>query len=143
MATLPSGLPERVADDENLSRFLTQSNLYTAVKETPGTWMAKPAAFMPNPKHRNTSVFRMGIDLEHAKKTWNENATGERTLKAIAFCTALDVRNAQLDVVASEPPSGHANIEGWSWLESDPELQRARQKELAAQIASETSVLII
>jgi hypothetical protein len=142
MATLPSGLPEHVADEESLSRFLTQSNLYISVKEKPGTWMAKPAAFTPNPKHRNTSVFRIGIDLENAKKTWNENATGERTLKAIAFCKASDVRNALLDVVAAEPPSCHANIERWPWLESDPELQRARQKELAAQIASQTSVLL-
>ena len=37
MATLPSGLPDVVADDEDIARFLTQSNQFN-------TTMAKPAA---------------------------------------------------------------------------------------------------
>ena len=57
MATLPSGLPELVGDEEDLTRFITQSNHFNS-------FMAKPAAFLPNPKYRNTSVFRwVGVKL--------------------------------------------------------------------------------
>jgi hypothetical protein len=46
MTMLPSGLPERVSDNEDLSRFLTQSGQFNSLG-------AKPAAFLPSPKHRN------------------------------------------------------------------------------------------
>jgi len=48
---LASGLPEVIADDEDIARFLTSSSLFN-------TTMAKPAAFMPSPADRETSVFR-------------------------------------------------------------------------------------
>jgi len=121
MGTLPSGLPETVADDEDLSRFLKQSNQFNSL-------MAKPAAFLPNPKYKNTSVFRIGNEPERLRLTWNEIAAGQRPLKGAAICKARHVREIQLEVLASEPPPVHANIEGWPWLENDPELQKARQK---------------
>ena len=133
MEALSSGLPERVGDDEDLARFLTQSNQFNSV-------MAKPAAFLPHPKHKNTSVFRHGNEPEQLRKTWNETATGDRTLKAVAICKASHVREAQLDVTAAEPPPAHANIEGWP-MDSDPELQKAKQLELASQIAKATVVV--
>ncbi|CAN5806733.1 hypothetical protein BH11VER1_BH11VER1_03260 [soil metagenome] len=136
MATLPSGLPELVADDESLSRFLTQSSHFNSI-------MAKPAAFLPSPVYKNTSVFRIGNEPDRLRATWNETATGERTLKGAAIFKAADVRQAQLDVIAKELPLAHANIVGWPWLENDPELQKARQKEMATQIASTTSVVVL
>ena len=129
MGMLSSGLPELVADGESLSRFLTQSNQFNSQ-------MAKPAAFLPNPKSRNTSVFRYGNDPERLLQVWNETATAGRALKGAAVFMAIHVRKLQLDVVAAEPPPAHANIEGWPWMENDPELQKARQLELANQIAS-------
>ena len=48
-----------------------------------------------------------------------------------------------LDVVASEPPAAHANIEGWPWLDDDPELQKARQLACANQIAAEAIVVAL
>ena len=54
MATLPSGLPEAIAPDEDIARFLTQSSQFNSV-------MAKPAAFLPNPKDKESSVSRDGI----------------------------------------------------------------------------------
>ena len=129
MGMLSSGLPELVADGESLSRFLTQSNQFNSQ-------MAKPAAFLPNPKSRNTSVFRYGNDPERLLRVWNETATAGRALKGAAVFMAIHVRKLQLDVVAAEPPPAHANIEGWPWMENDPELQKARQLELANQIAS-------
>jgi hypothetical protein len=46
-----------------------------------------------------------------------------------------DVKSAQLDVVAEEPPPRHAAITGWP-LDKDVELQKAQQKERAMLIAS-------
>ena len=136
MVTLPSGLLEYVTDDENLCRFLTQSNHHAA-------GMAKPAAFLPSPRHRNTSVFRMGKEPERLVQMWKDTVTGDRTLKGVAFLKAAEVRATQLDVVAAEPPPTHANIEGWPWLEQDPAFEKARQKELACQLASNTTVLLL
>jgi hypothetical protein len=134
MATLPSGLPEVIADSEDLSRFLTQSSHFNSV-------MAKPAAFLPNPKYRNTSVFRCGADPERIRQIWQETTDGQRSLKAAAVFTAMEATKASLSVVASEPPPAHANLEGWPWLDSDPELQKAKQVELAAQLA-QASILV-
>ena len=43
MGMLPSGLPNIVGDDEEITRFLTQSSHYNSA-------MPKPAAFMPDRK---------------------------------------------------------------------------------------------
>jgi len=53
--TLPSGLPEHVGCDEDVARFLTSSGHYNASA-------VKPAAFMPNPRNGETSVFRHGAE---------------------------------------------------------------------------------
>ena len=126
---LPSGLPDNIADEESLARFLTQSSQYNAV-------MAKPAAFLPSPKDRATSVSRHGC--EPLDRLWELGllAAGTRTLHGAAIFPVRAVRVATLNVVADEPPLFHALIEGWPWFDSDPELQRAKQKELALTIAS-------
>ena len=128
MYPLLSGLPEYVGDAESLARFLPQSNLFN-------TFGAKPAAFLPNPKYRNTSVFRLGNDPDCLRKTWSENDKSGRLVKGAAICKAKEVRAGRLDVIAEEPPPAHANIEGWPWMENDPELQKAQQLELAGQLA--------
>lgn len=134
MATLPSGLPDLVAGAEDLARFLTQSNQFNSL-------MAKPSAFLPNPKYRNTSVFRCGADPDRLRELWTKTTNGERPLKAAAVCKAASVRNVGLDAIAKEPPDSHANIEGWPWLDNDPEMQKAKQVELAASIAQNSSLL--
>lgn len=128
MTALLSGLPEQVDDQEELSRFLTQSNQY-------GANGAKAAAFLPNPRHRNTSVFR-GPDLVTLRRTFEAARTDGRKAKAVAVMRAQAVRGAGLDVVASEPPPAHANIEGWPWIEGDPDFQKAQQLELAVRMAA-------
>ncbi len=134
MHLLPSGLPEHVADEENLARFLPQSNLFNS-------FGAKPAAFLPNPKYRNTSVFRLGNEPDRLRQTWKNHDKSGRTLRGAAICKAKVVRTNQLEINAKEPPSAHANIEGWPWIESDPELQKALQLEGAGQLA-DASVLV-
>jgi hypothetical protein len=132
---LASGLPDLVADDEDLARFLTSSRQFNAQ-------MAKPPAFLPSTSDRETSVFRHGSDPRAA--LWalgNEHAAGNRTLHGAAIVKAGDVRAALLEVIADEPPPRHAAIRGWPWLDDDPELQKARQKERAVQVASKAVLL--
>ena len=126
---LPSGLPEDVADDEELARFLVQGNQFSSTS-------VKPSAFLPNPRDRETSVSRHGRDP--LQRLWELGllAAGERPLRAAAFVRASDVRAAGLEVVADEPPERHAVIRGWPWIESDPELQKGQQKERALVLAS-------
>lgn len=128
MQALPSGLPEEVGDNEELARFLTQSGQFNFLG-------AKPAAFLPNPRYRNTSVFRMGNDPDQLRRTFKETVTGGRKLKGAAIVRTRKIRELFLDVVAKEPPPAHANIERWPWIKDDLEEQKARQLELAAQIA--------
>jgi hypothetical protein len=95
MATLPSGLEEIIADDEDLARYLTPSSQFNAV-------MAKPAAFLPNPKDRETSVFRHGS--EPRDRLWAigvKHAAGGRNLHGAAICKARHVRAAQLYVACT------------------------------------------
>src|SRR6266576_245083 len=132
---LASGLPDIVADDEDLARFLTSSSQFNAL-------MAKPAVFLPSARDRETSVFRHGSEPRDA--LWaigDEHAAGSRTIRGAAIVSARDVRVALLDVIAAEPPPRHAAIRGWPLLDDDPELQKARQKERAALIASKAALL--
>jgi len=100
MATLPSGLEEIIADDEDLARYLTSSSQFNAI-------MVKPAAFLPNPKDRETSVFRHGSEpLDRLWAIGVEHAAGGRNLHGAAICKARHVRAAQLEVIAGEPPRG-------------------------------------
>jgi hypothetical protein len=103
--------------------------------------MAKPAALTPNPnpEHKNSSVFRIGDDRPRLLQTFRETTTSDRSLKAVVFFSAAQVRATGLEVEASEPPPAHANIEKWPWLD-DPDVQKARQMELAGRIVSGATV---
>ena len=132
---LASGLPEIVSDDEGLARFLTSSSQFNAKGP-------KPLAFLPSGNHRETSVFRHGGEPRDALwAIWDEHVARARTLHGAALVTAGDVRAAQLEVMASEPPPRHAAITGWPWRDDDPELQKAQQKERAALVAG-TAVMV-
>lgn len=128
MALLSSGLPETIADDEDLARFLTQSGHFNSQ-------VVKPSAFLPSPRDRETSVSRHGI--EPAEELWSigKQAAGDRTLHGVAIIKPESVRVAKLEVHSSEPPPGHAGIRGWPWPD-DEDLRRAQQKERALLLAS-------
>lgn len=128
MPTLPSGLPETVDDGEDLARFLTQSSHYTQQK-------VQPSAFLPSPKDKATSVSRHGREPLDQLKQLGLDAAGARPLHGAAILKARDVRDAQLQVVATEPPPRHALIQGWP-IGSDPGMQKAQQKERALRLAS-------
>jgi hypothetical protein len=133
---LPSGLPERVDDDEWLARLLTSSDYFNSVG-------VKASALMPNPQNGETSVFRQAPSPCAA--LWELGrvlAAGGRTLHGVASFKAAHVRQALLEVTASEPPPKHANIVGWSG-ESDPKMAKAHHKECALAIAQHAMVVCI
>jgi hypothetical protein len=132
---LPSGLSETVSDDEDLARFLTQSSQFIAT-------MPKPAAFLPSPKDRETSVSRHSSEPRSILWEIGIAAAGKRKLYGAALFKAGAVRAAQLDVLADEPPPYHAVIRDWPWNETDPESQKAQQKEIANMIASQAVLLL-
>ena len=132
---LVSGLPETVEAREDLARFLTSSSQFNAR-------MAKPAAFLPSPSDRETSVFRHGSEPRDGLWAIGDTyVAGGRTIYAAAIVKAGDVRAALLEVTADEPPPRHAVIRGWPGVADDPELQKARQKERAAVLASNATLL--
>lgn len=132
---LPSGLPDIVDDEEDLARFLTSSSQFNAV-------MVKPAAFLPNPRDLETSVFRHGS--EPREELWQiavEHVIGDRKLHGAAIFKALYVRAAGLDVVASEPPPRHAGVVGWPSSDGDLEMAKAEQKERATLLAQHAELV--
>ena len=126
---LPSGLPETVADEEDLARFLTSSNQFNVV-------MVKPAAFLPNPKNGETSVFRHeSLDRAQLRKIGESHLADGRALHGAAVVKAKHVRAAELEVISREPPPRHANIVNWPSSQSDPDMAKAERKNRAAVIA--------
>lgn len=104
--------------------------------------MVKPAAFLPNPRDGETSVFRHGS--EPRDDLWQiagHYTVGDRTLHGAAIVKTRHIRAANLDVAASEPPARHANIVGWPWSASDPDLGKAERKERAALIAQHADLV--
>lgn len=132
---LPSGLPDIVAGEENLARFLRSSSYFN-------TTMVKPAAFLPNSKNRQTSVFRHGATPVVALvRIAQDRIPSGVTIHGAAICSAERVRSSILDVIAEEPPPLHANIVGWPVHANDPELQKAEQKERATLLASSSTLV--
>jgi hypothetical protein len=134
---LASGLPEIIADDEDIARYLTSSGQFN-------TRMAKPAAFLPSTRDRETSVFRHGSEPRDVLWRIGEEhvGRGERKIYGAAVVKAGYIRAALLQLDADEPPPRHGVIRGWPWIDDDPELQKAQQKERAALFASKAELLL-
>jgi hypothetical protein len=132
---LPSGLPEIVADEETLARFLASSSYFNATT-------VKPAAFLPNPKAgMTTSVFRHGAEPRENLIQIARDRRPDVTVHGAAVCKAAAVRSARLDVIAEEPPQRHANIVGWP-VDTDQQIQKAKQMERALEIAFKCRLLL-
>jgi hypothetical protein len=132
---LPSGLADIVADEEDLARFLTSSSLFSAD-------MVKPAAFLPNPRNGETSVFRHGS--RPRAPLWQiaeGHMSAGRTLHGAAIVKAKHVRAEALEVVAHEPPPRHANIVNWPSSQADPDMAKAARRERAVVIAQHAELV--
>ena len=133
---LPSGLPEQVADPEPLARFLTSDGQFNR-------GMAKAPAFMPGPADGATSVFRQStVPPEALWALADRELEPQRKARGVAVLTAAQVRSAQLEVMASEPPARHANIQGWPEVAGDTDLTRARRREQALLLASVAQLVL-
>jgi hypothetical protein len=117
---------------EILSRFILQRNWYRSSDNT-----VKYAAFMPNPKSGETSVFRTtGISDE---EIWLIGEIEVATRRGKPISGRADIETAvvislSLRVVPSEPPERHANITGW------PD-GRSAQKLIAIKLAEKAQFI--
>ena len=131
----PVWLPEIVADEEDLARFLASRGHFNSTS-------VKPAAFMPEIEARETSVFRHGP--EPRDTLWaiaDEHAAQGRTIHGAAIIKARTVKSIRLDVFPDEPPPRHAAIRNWPWTQDDPDLRKAEHKELAISLATDAQLL--
>lgn len=132
---LPSGLPEAVADEEDIARFLTSSRQFNAT-------MAKPGAFMPITNGRTeASVSRHGRVPEDRLWVLGMVAAGDRNLHGAAILKAQAVRRAGLEVRSDEPPIRHGAITGWTEDRHDAVMAKARWMEAAALLASSAELV--
>lgn len=131
MVNLPSGLPEHVDDKEDIARFLTSSSQFNNI-------VVKPSSFLPSPQSQETSVSRHGRNPSRSLWKIGKQVVeiSGRTLYGAALLKAADIRSAELDILADEPPLRHAAIRKWPWLDNDPDLQKAQQKQIANQLAA-------
>ena len=119
---------EPVTPCEVLSRFIMQTNWYRLSDNR-----VRYAAFMPNPKNGETSVYRIsGIS---GREVWEigDREIGLKRDKPILGRADIGVSfviTKGLNVVPSEPPIRHANIIGW------PE-QKSEQRLVAIELAAE------
>ena len=133
---LPSGLPETVADDEPISRFMTSKSSHCNTK------VVKPAAFMPNPKDGRLSVARHGADpIEESERMAKEDYHLEKAF-GVALIEAKEIRKVELDFEADDKPLRHADVVGWPWREDDREFGKAEQKEKAATLEQKAERII-
>jgi hypothetical protein len=119
---------EPLAPSEILSRFVIQTNWYK-----PSDNCVRYAAFMPNPKNGETSVFRIsGISERDIWKIGDREVGVLRNKPVLgrADIGASFIYTKGLKVVPSEPPVRHANIVGW------PE-EKSEQTLIALQLAAE------
>jgi hypothetical protein len=130
---LPSGLPENIDGGEDLARFIYSSSLFSSNG-------LKPAAFLPSKNDKETSVFRHGKDP--SQSLWRLHTRTSR-LYGAAIVRASIIRECGLDVICDEPPPRHAEIRGWPQVESDPVLEKAKQRECALTIASKAAFVML
>jgi hypothetical protein len=117
-------MPDPVTEFESLSRFVFDKR-YIRPDNT-----LRHAAFMPDKKNRETSVFRIsGVSEEQIWHIASEVATiRNKQLFGRADILASKVFSKELQVVPKEPPPNHANIVGWP---DDPSLSLSIAQELA------------
>ena len=134
-STLPSGLPAKVGNDEDLARFLTSSSHYNQVA-------VKPAAFMPSSDPLETSVSRHGKEPLDDLISLGSPAAGNRNLYGAAVVKTFAALETGLTVESAEPPDRHAAIRSWPVNDQDKALEKASRKEKALVLASASEKIL-
>lgn len=130
MSRLPSGLSDTVEGAETLARFMFSSSLFSSNG-------VKPAAFLPNPKNGETSVFRHVDETDEQLRAKGAELGGERGKQphGVAFVKAQVAFDAELQVLPSEPPLKHADIVGWPGFPNEMKRLKGRRKRCAMRLA--------
>jgi hypothetical protein len=117
-----------VALSEILSRFVLKKDWYRSPDNS-----VKYAAFLPNPKNGETSVFRIsGISDKEVWDIDNREVAKDpkRPILGRADISASNAVAKGLEILPSEPPERHANIVGWPG-------EKSEQKLIALELAAE------
>jgi hypothetical protein len=120
---------DQVKSDENLSRYIIQSNQIRTSDKT-----VKYTAFMPAPNGK-TSVFRTsGLQEEDIWEIGNNVAVQrQRNLYGRAEVAAGQVFDVGLHIEADDVPPRHANLTDWP-DESSKQMAIALELEASAQL---------
>lgn len=133
--TLSSGLDETVDSSEVLARFVTSTSQYNASGP-------KGSLFLPQLDTQETSVFRQSA--EPPDRLWSiaDAVIRNRRVCGAALLTAGKVRFTGLEVQPDEPPDRHAVIINWPQTGDDLVMRKARQKEIALELASASTLVL-
>ena len=135
---LPSGLPEVVAEDEQIAAFLTSSSSHF------NSTMVKAAAYLPNQKDGEKSVCRHGAEpraeLQRLSSDFFAGAPETKVYGAGVVAVSV-VRAAGLRIESDEPPERHATVRGWAWSETDPKMGKAENIERAKRLAEKATLV--
>lgn len=137
MTSLPSGLPEHVADGEPLARFLLTKRYFSTANER-----VKAEAFLP-PPNLELSVFRICHLDDSAIEALGQPVAAIQSKKLCGWGRVMTaaVRRLNLDLEADEEPKRHANIVGWP-TEPDRDVQKGLHKRIALELANEATLVL-
>jgi hypothetical protein len=113
---------------ETLARFILQRNWFRPSDNT-----VRHAAFMPNPRNGETSVFRIaGMNDQDVWQIGDCEVAARRgkPLLGRADILTLNVMAKDLQIIPNEPPPRHANIVGWP-------NEKSKQLQIAVELAAE------
>ena len=100
-----------VVEDEPLARFIFDRKHYTSQNK------AKPAAFMPHPKHQDLSVFRTihaSNDLiVHLGESYVEPQRKKKILAWAILSSTIPLKHGLKLNPDGKPHKRHLNIENW------------------------------
>lgn len=117
-----------VSVSETLSRFVLKKDWFRSSDNS-----VKFAAFLPNPKNGETSVFRItGISDKEIWHIGDREVAKDpnRPILGRADISASNVVEKGLEILPREPPERHANIVGWPG-------EKSKQKLIALELAAE------
>lgn len=124
---------KRIDPKESLSRLILTKQHYR-----PSDSCVKWAAFLPNPKTGDTSVFRTSGISDDEIWAIGDREVGKKRGKPVlgrADVPASVVLSKKLQIIPSEPPERHANIAAW------PD-ERSQQKLIAIELAEKSQLYL-
>ncbi|MDO8540859.1 MAG: hypothetical protein Q7S40_10525 [Opitutaceae bacterium] len=149
LGALPAFDPTSSVDaDELLARYFVHPRKYSAV-----TKKLKPEAFVPHP-HKEMSVFRIReLETENIRdlgqKEFADRLTEAKPLLGwgqfkhrVLAEPSVSLRLARWNRSDNAHPR-HRDVVGWPVIQNDPKETKAKQKEVALELAERTLLVLV